>query len=60
MGTLHRQIMMAYLNVIKTRDKFRIQDLVDWINANGGVNGCNVNRGQVKRGIVTILERKGK
>lgn len=57
MATLHRQILIAYKNLISIQPTYRIQDIVDWINANGGINGCNVNRDQVKRGIVYIIEK---
>lgn len=57
MGTLQLKILIAYKNVTKVQDTYRIQDLVDWINGNGGVNGREVTREQVKRGILTILER---
>lgn len=60
MGTLHLMILKAYCNVIKTQNTYRIQDLVDWINNNGGINGRDVTRAQVLGGIVTILESKQK
>lgn len=58
METLMTQILKAYQNVIKVQSTYRIQDLVDWINANGGYNNREVTYGQVKRGILAILDRK--
>jgi hypothetical protein len=43
--------------VIKVQDTYRIQDLVDWINNNGGVNGRAVNRDTVVRGIAAIIDK---
>ncbi len=60
MATLHLMIMKAYCSVTKTQANYRIQDLVDWINNNGGVNGYAVSRDQVKRGILAIIDAQKK
>lgn len=60
METLSKKIMIAYQRVIEVQPTYKIQDLVDWINKNGGINGSPVSREQVKRGIITIIERNQK
>lgn len=56
MELLLTQILKAYQSVTKVKNTYRIQDLVIWINANGGINGREVTRAQVMRGIVKLLE----
>lgn len=51
------KIIQAYKNVTDTRESYRIQDLADWINETGGVNGRLVTRAEVKRGILAILDK---
>lgn len=60
METLLRQIVRAYQSVTKVQHKYRIQDLADWINANGGWNGYRVSRRDVLRGIAMLLEKEQK
>lgn len=54
MENLTQKILIAYKNVDKP---YKMQDLADWINNNGGINGRLVTRNDVKRVIVRIAAK---
>lgn len=53
-------ILRAVQAQLANRDRYRIADIVTWINNNGGVNGRRVTRRDVIRHIASLVESRNR